>query len=51
MTSLHRAAQYNHVAVIETLITSGADVYAIDKVCIIMQIIITGKRSILVIIA
>ena len=33
MTPLHRAAQYNHVAVIETLITSGADVHAVDKVC------------------
>ena len=33
MTPLHCAAQYNHVAVIETLITSGADVHAVDKVC------------------
>ena len=33
MTPLHRAAQYNHVAVIETLITSEADVHAVDKVC------------------
>ena len=33
MTPLHCAVQYNHVAVIETLITSGADVHAVDKVC------------------
>ena len=31
-TPLHRAAQYNHVMVMETLITSGADVHAVDKV-------------------
>ena len=34
LTPLHRAAQYNHVAVMETLITSGADIHAVDKVCI-----------------
>ena len=33
MTPLQRAAQYNHVAVIETLIISGADVHGVDKVC------------------
>ena len=35
MMPLQRAAQYNHVAVIEILITSGADVHAVNKVCII----------------
>ena len=34
MTPLQRAAQYNYVEVIETLITSGADVHAVNKVCI-----------------
>ena len=34
MTPLHRAAQHNHVAVVETLITAGADIHAVDKVCI-----------------
>ena len=47
ITPLHRAAQHNHVAVIETLITSGADVHAVDKVCSYnIHKLITGGRSI-----
>ena len=38
MTPLHRAAEYSHVAVMESLITSGADVHAVDKVCIIIDV-------------
>ena len=34
-TPLHVAVQYNRVAVTEKLIDLGADVHAVDKVCMV----------------